>query len=214
MTGGFFQTSFIDWLVSSPAVRTLLQLRENPLRGTPARAARRPLIIVMLEPAQLHAADFSGDRLRQFRHQFERRMRLNGAKPRVQMPEDRQRRFGRTLDARNQQHIGLGDRQPDRIGARHHGGFRHRFMLQQHAFQLERADAVVGGFEHVVGAADKGEIAFLVGEHDVAAAIEIAVGAATACRRRPDSPASGRPADRRRAPASPRPLSSRGHHCR
>ncbi len=50
-------------------------------------------------------------------------------------------------------------------------------MLEQHAFQLERADAVVGGFEDVVGATDEGQVALVVGEYDVAAAVEIAVGA-------------------------------------
>ena len=51
-------------------------------------------------------------------------------------------------------------------------------MFEQHAFQFERADAVVGRFEDVVGTADEGEIALVIGEHHVAAAIEIAIGAA------------------------------------
>ena len=41
-------------------------------------------------------------------------------------------------------------------------------MFQQHAFELEGADAVVGRLEDVVGAADEGEIALVVGKHHVA----------------------------------------------
>ena len=131
----------------------------------------------MLQPAQLHAADFSGDRLRQFGHQLDLPDALERRKARVQVLEDRERGFRRALDACRAQDIGLGDREPDRIGARHDGGLRHRLMLDQHAFELERADAVVGRLEHVVGAADEGEIAVVVDEHHVAAAIVIAVGA-------------------------------------
>src|SRR5207245_9145883 len=61
-------------------------------------------------------------------------------------------------------------------GARHHGGFRDPLVLDQDALQLERADPIVGGFEDVVGAADKGEIAVVIDEHHVAAAVVIAVG--------------------------------------
>ena len=47
-------------------------------------------------------------------------------------------------------------------------------MLDHHAFQLERADAVVRGFEDVVGAADIGEIAVGVAHRHVAGAVAVA----------------------------------------
>jgi hypothetical protein len=44
-------------------------------------------------------------------------------------------------------------------------------MFEQNALQLERADAIVRRLEYVVGAADEGEIALVVGEYDVTAAV-------------------------------------------
>ena len=44
-------------------------------------------------------------------------------------------------------------------------------VLDQRAFQLERADPVVGGFEHVVGPADIGEMPVGVAHRDVAGTI-------------------------------------------
>src|SRR6516164_4251746 len=114
--------------------------------------------IVVFEPAQLHAADLSRNRLRQFRHEFDAPDALEWRKTAVQMLEDRERGLRRAFDAGRQQYIGLGDRKPDRIGARHDSGFPYGLMLQQHAFQLERADPVVGRLEDIVGAADKCEI--------------------------------------------------------
>ena len=48
-------------------------------------------------------------------------------------------------------------------------------MLKQNALKLERTDPVVGGLKDVIGTADEGQTALVVGEHHVAAAIEIAV---------------------------------------
>ncbi|MNP10596.1 hypothetical protein D3C76_1027520 [compost metagenome] len=44
-------------------------------------------------------------------------------------------------------------------------------MLDQRAFQLKGADAVVGGLEHVVGATDKGDVALGVDLRGVAGAV-------------------------------------------
>ena len=98
----------------------------------------------MLQPAQLHAADFAGDRLRQFGHQFDPPDALERCEPRVQVLEDRQRGCRRPRHPRHQQHIGLGDREANRIGAGNDRGLRDRFMLEQDALQFERTDAVVG----------------------------------------------------------------------
>src|SRR3984957_14614057 len=73
--------------------------------------------------------------------------------------------------------LGFGTPQPDRIVTWNRRAFRDRFMLQQNALEFERADPVVRGFEDVIGAADKGQKTFVIGEHHVAAAIKIAVGA-------------------------------------
>jgi hypothetical protein len=61
-----------------------------------------------------------------------------------------------------QQDVGLGDGQPDRVGRRDDGGLGHRLVLDQHALQLERRDAVVRRLEHVVGPADVGDVAVVV----------------------------------------------------
>ncbi len=67
--------------------------------------------------------------------------------------------------------VGLGHRQAQRVRARHHGHFGHGLVLDQHALQLERADAVVRGLEHVVGAAHEGDVAVGVARGDVAGVV-------------------------------------------
>jgi len=46
-------------------------------------------------------------------------------------------------------------------------------VFDQRAFQFERADAVIGGFEHVVGAADIGVVTIGIAPGDVAGAIGV-----------------------------------------
>ena len=99
-------------------------------------------------------------------HPFERRQR------RAAMPEDRQRGGAIRRVAGRERQKGLRHREPHRIGRRHDGRLGHRRMLDQRAFQLERADAVVGRFEHIVGAADIGQIAVVVDAGDIAGAID------------------------------------------
>src|SRR6185312_12285644 len=140
-------------------------------------AQRIVAVIVLLEPSQVHAADFPGNRLGQFPDELDAPDALERRKMAVQMLEDRERGFLGRLGAGDKQHIGLRDGQPDRIGRRHHGRFRHCVMLDQNALQFERADAIVGRFEDVIGAADEGEIAFLVDKYDIAAAIDRAIRA-------------------------------------
>src|SRR6478752_7527459 len=135
-------------------------------------------IIVVLEAAELDAADLAGNRLRQLRHQLDAPDALERRQPGVQMPEDRQRRLRRTFNARDQQHVSLGDGKPDRIGTWHDRGLRDPVMFEQDAFKLERADAVVRRLEDVIGTSDESQVALLVGKYHVASAIELAVGAA------------------------------------
>ena len=86
-----------------------------------------------------------------------RRTRLYGAsrsraKARISCAELRGRRL--VLRERDE---GLRHREPHRVGARHDGDFGHGLVLDQHALELERADAIVRRLEHVVGAADEGD---------------------------------------------------------
>src|SRR6478672_3116596 len=53
-------------------------------------AQRIAAVIILFEPAQLHAADFSRNRLRQFCDQFDLADALERRQPRVQVLEDRQ----------------------------------------------------------------------------------------------------------------------------
>ena len=47
-------------------------------------------------------------------------------------------------------------------------------MLQQHALQFERTDAIVRRLEHIVRAANEGEITVVINEDHVTAAIDLA----------------------------------------
>ena len=88
---------------------------------------------------------------------------------------------------------GLGHGQAQRVGARHHRHLGHRLVLDQRAFQLERADAVVGRLEHVVGAADEGDVAVGVAHRDVAGVVVAVAHRVGRLRARcPGSPPSGR----------------------
>ena len=120
--------------------------------------------------AQLHAADFSGDGLRQVperdpSHALERRQR--GA----QMGKDRPRRLGCRLMPRCQRDEGFRDVHAHRVGRRNDRGLGHRGVLDQRAFQLERADPVVGRFEHVIRPPDIGIVAVRIAGRDVAGAV-------------------------------------------
>src|ERR1700753_2464752 len=89
-TGGFFQTSFITWCLAllSCLAHHRLQLREILLAEFVA-AQRVGAIVVVLEPAELHAADLAGDRLRQFLDQLDAADALERRQPHPQTPEDR-----------------------------------------------------------------------------------------------------------------------------
>src|SRR5437867_6809677 len=76
-------------LTLQPGGPHLLQLREFVLAKL-LPAQRIVPDIVMFEPAQLYAADFSGNRLRQLRNQLDLADALERRQPRMQMPEDRQ----------------------------------------------------------------------------------------------------------------------------
>ena len=74
-----------------------------------------------------------------------------------------------------QRDIAFGDRVAHRIGRRHDGGLRNRRMFDQHAFEFERAQAIVARFEHVVGPADEGDVAVGVAGGDIAGAVVLAL---------------------------------------
>ena len=61
-----------------------------------------------------------------------------------------------------------------RVGLADHAGLGHGGMLHQRAFDLERADQVAGGLDHVVGTADEPVIAVGVTPGQVAGEVKIA----------------------------------------
>ena len=81
--------------------------------------------------------------------------------------QDVVRGLDRRLDARGQDDVGLGHREPQLVRGRDDGRLDDRGVLDEDALELERADLVVGGLEDVVGATDVGEIAVLVARGDV-----------------------------------------------
>ena len=123
--------------------------------------------------AQFDAADLAGDGLGQV-GEFEAADALVRRETGVQVLEDRQRGFRRAVGAGGQRDVGLGHRETDRIGGGHHGGFGDGGVLDQHGFQFEGRDAVVACLEHVIGAADIGEVAVGVAAGDVAGAVYLA----------------------------------------
>ena len=71
------------------------------------------------------------------------------------------------LVAGGEHHVRLRDGEAHRVRRRHDGGLGHGRVLDQDALQLERADPVVRGLEHVVGAPDVGDVAVRVAGADV-----------------------------------------------
>ena len=122
-----------------------------------------------------------------------RRIRLYGARCSRAVGQDRPRRLRVRREAVGQHHVRLGHRQPQVVRGRHHGRFGHRRVLDQHRLQLERADPVVAGLEHVVGPSDEGQVA-----------VRVAGAPRPRCgrRRRRRRPRSGRRRTPRPAPRS------------
>ncbi|MNV46891.1 hypothetical protein D3C71_1387380 [compost metagenome] len=120
---------------------------------------------------QFHPADLPGDGLGQLADKFDAPYPLVGRQVLAGEREDAAGQFVAALGFMGQDQIGLGHCQAHRVGAWHHGHFHHRRVLDQRAFQLEGADAVVGSLEHVVGAADEGDVALFVDLRGVAGAV-------------------------------------------
>src|SRR5580704_17479483 len=108
--------------------------------------------------AQLDPADLARDRLGQVGE-------LNPADPLVgrdPLPaerHDRLRQLPRRLPVGGQQHVRLWHGQPEQVWRRDHRRLGYRLVLDQHALQLERRDAVVRCLEDIVGPADVGDVA-------------------------------------------------------
>src|SRR4029453_4900413 len=90
------------------------------------------------------------------------------SEPGAAMPQNLRGELARWDETRRQRDERLRYRVSQRIGARHHGRLGHGLVLDQYALELERAHAIIGGLEHVVGAADEGQIAVAVSRRDVA----------------------------------------------
>ena len=108
----------------------------------------------------------------------------------TRIPEDRQGRLLGGFVAGREDDVGLGDRQPHRIGSGHDGGLGDRRVLDEDRLQLERADLVVAGLEDVVGAADVGDVALAVDGRDVTGVVVPARLPRRCARRRPGSRSS------------------------
>jgi hypothetical protein len=70
---------------------------------------------------------------------------------------------------------GLRHCKPQVIRAGYDGGLDNCLVLDQYALQFERADAVVGGFEDIIHAADVGKDPIWAAAHGIAAAIILAL---------------------------------------
>src|SRR3954467_7080153 len=125
---------------------------------------------VHLPLPQLDPADLAGDRLGQL-------VELDLADPQewrevlACVPQDLQRRLPGRLVARRQRDVGLRDGRAQRIGHRDDGRLGDRWVLDEHALQLEWANLVVAGLEDVVGAPDVSDVALGVAARDVAGVV-------------------------------------------
>ena len=61
---------------------------------------------------------------------------------------------------------------PQRIRRGHHRALNHVGMFDQRALNFKRADAIVGGFEDIVGAANKRQITFRIALYDVSGTVD------------------------------------------
>ncbi len=148
----------------------LVRRRKNHLPRIRAQAFAG-FKVFRLSPPQLDAADFAGDRFRQFgefepAYPLERRERVRQWR-KIDSAVSRSGVWPGASATKRLRH-----RKPQRVGRRHHGGLGHCRVLDQYALELERADAIVGGFKDVIGAADIGQVAVVVDARDVAGAID------------------------------------------
>src|SRR5262245_37846161 len=110
-----------------------------------------------LQLAQLDAADLAGDGLRQI-EELDSAHALEWSEPLAREAQHRERHLSAWNHTRAQQQECLGYAQALIVGARHHRGFDDVGVLDQHALELERADAIVRGLEDIVGAPDEREV--------------------------------------------------------
>ena len=144
----------------NPPPRIRLRPRPAPVARRAASAARSSTRRILPEIVFGSSANSS------------RRTRLNGARcarrwRKIASAVSRSARWSPASATKAFRH-----REAQRVGRRDDRRLGHRRMLDQRAFQLERADPVVGGFEHVVGAADIGEIAVGIAHRDIAGAVD------------------------------------------
>ena len=90
---------------------------------------------------------------------------------RADVAEDRERGIAVGRMVRRQRDEGFRDREAQLVGGGDDRRFGHRGVLDQRAFELERADPVIRGFEQIVGPADIGQIAVGVAHRHVAGAV-------------------------------------------
>ena len=91
------------------------------------------------------------------------------------MREDRPGDVRAGLVARDERHVGLGHGEPHRVRRRDDSRLGDGGVLDEDRLQLEGADLVVAGLEHVVGPADVGDVAVVVHGGDVARVVPAAL---------------------------------------
>src|SRR4051812_37305484 len=135
---------------TAPSARRFLQLREV-VEPELARAAVTRGLLSDLSATELDAPDLPADRLRQL-GELDSPDALERSELVADESEQLPRGVGVGCDSRLQHHVRFRHRESNRIRARDDRGLRDRGMLEQRALELERADPIVGRFEHVVGA--------------------------------------------------------------
>ena len=102
-----------------------------------------------------------------------RRIRWNGARCVAGVAQDVVRGVGRRLEPGGEHDVRLRNGESKLIGRGHDRRFDDGRVLDEHALEFERADLVVGCLEHVVGAADVGQVPVGIPRRDVAG-VEVA----------------------------------------
>src|SRR5262245_34228796 len=118
-------------------------------------------------PPEQEALDLARFGLRELRDNVDLARRLMAAHPALHEVHDLVAERGSRRGARAEHDVRLDDLTAQRVRRADHRGFCDRGMLEEHALDLERTDAVSRALDHVVGAAFEPEVPVLVAASEI-----------------------------------------------
>src|SRR5262249_44137985 len=157
------------WVTRATGAMTLASRRRRSRDSARASCSRSrsPALAPLLALAQLDAPDLAAHGLRQLGDELDLARILVRRGHALHMLLARAHQLVARGVARLEHDEGLHHLAAHGVGAGDHGRLDHRVMLEQRALDLERADPVAGGDDHVVGAPDEPEIPVLVARRPI-----------------------------------------------